>query len=151
MQLNQKETSLLKELKDQESVCVEKYNKAAAAAIDGQLKGLFQNLAGTEQQHLDTLTQIETGAAPSVAAGAQKPSPTFTATYNMAETPEKKNDCFLCTDLLSGEKHVSSLYNTSIFEFRDDNVRSVLNHIQKEEQEHGKAIYNYMATNAMYN
>jgi hypothetical protein len=42
------------------------------------------------------------------------------------------------------------LYDTCIFEFADANVRSLLNHIQKEEQEHGKMIYDYMAVNCMY-
>ena len=37
------------------------------------------------------------------------------------------------------------------FEFTENNIRDVLNHIQKEEQEHGKAIYDYMAQNGMYN
>lgn len=62
-----------------------------------------------------------------------------------------QEDKILCTDLLSTEKYVSSTYNTAIFEFRDENVRNVLNHIQKEEQEHGKKIYDYMASHGMYN
>ena len=74
----------------------------------------------------------------------------FTATYAIAGNPDKENDCFLCTDLLATEKHASHLYDTCIFEFKDEGVRSVLNHIQKEEQEHGKKIYDYMAVNAMY-
>ena len=64
---------------------------------------------------------------------------------------QKQQDAFLCTDLLSNEKYVSSSYDTSIFEFRDSSIRSALNHIQKEEQEHGKMIYDYMAQNGMYN
>ncbi|HBM76400.1 MAG TPA: spore coat protein, partial [Clostridiaceae bacterium] len=35
--------------------------------------------------------------------------------------------------------------------FRDPNMRQALNHIQKEEQEHGEAIYNYMESKGMYN
>lgn len=57
----------------------------------------------------------------------------------------------LCTDLLSTEKHVSSVYNICVFEFRDTNIRDTLNHIQKEEQQHGEQIYNYMSQNGMYN
>ena len=52
--------------------------------------------------------------------------------------------------VLAGEKHVSGLYDTCVFEFRNNQARSVLNHIQKEEQEHGKLIYDYMAANNMY-
>ena len=150
-QWTQKERELLKELKGQEELCIEKYNKGAQCAVDGQLKGLFTHLADLERQHLNTLTQMESGAAPDTQSGnTQKPMPAFTAVYSVAETPDKKNDCYLCTDTLSGEKHASALYNTGIFEFKNDSVRQALNHIQKEEQEHGKMIYNYMSVNGMY-
>ncbi len=150
MQLNQKECSLLRELKEQERVCIEKYTRGAAAAVDGQLKGLFTHLAELERQHLNTLGQIETGTPPAVPGGGQPQETSFTAVYAAAETPDKKNDSYLCADALSGEKHVSSLYDTCVFEFRDAAARNALNHIQKEEQEHGKMIYQYMAANAMY-
>ena len=150
MQLSQKEASLLKELKGQENLCIEKYEKAAQCAADGQLKGLFTHLADLERSHLNTLNQIETGSAPAVPAGGGQTPPTFTAVYGPAETSDKKNDCYLCTDTLTGEKHASSLYDTCIFEFRDDNTRKALNHIQAEEQDHGKMIYNYMSANGMY-
>ena len=42
-----------------------------------------------------------------------------------------QNDAYLCNDLLSTEKYVSSSYDTAIFEFRDANIRNVLNHIQR--------------------
>ena len=150
MQLNQKESSLIKELKEQENLCIEKYNKGAQCAVDGQLKGLFSRLATLEQTHLDTLTQIANGTVPATQAGGDTAIPTFSAVYSAAETSDKKNDRFLCTDALSGEKHVSALYDTCIFEFRDDAARGALNHIQKEEQTHGKMLYNYMSANGMY-
>lgn len=56
----------------------------------------------------------------------------------------------LCTDMLMSEKYVSSAYNTAIFEFRDPQVRNILNHIQKEEQQHGEAIFKYMESKGMY-
>ena len=49
------------------------------------------------------------------------------------------------------EKYVSGTYDTSIFEFRDANIRQALNHIQKEEQQHGEDIFNYMQSKGMYN
>ena len=64
MQLTQKETSLLKDLKDQEKLCEEKYKKHAAAASDPQLKNLFSRLAQTEKAHYDMLVQMEQGAVP---------------------------------------------------------------------------------------
>ena len=76
--------------------------------------------------------------------------PTFSATYTQAETKEAKDDAYLCTDLLTGEKQVSHLYDTCIFEFQDEGVREVLAGIQKREQMHGKMIYDYMKTNGFY-
>ncbi len=57
----------------------------------------------------------------------------------------------LLTDLLMTEKYMSDTYDTAIFEFTDSNVRQVLNHIQKEEQQHGEGIFNYMQSHGMYN
>lgn len=153
MQLTQKETSLLKDLKDQEQICVEKYSKYSTDANDGQLKNLFTQIGQAEKQHLDTLNQIMGGTVPTMqSGGSQQKQLSFTPTYKSGDTnPNKQNDSYLCTDLLSTEKHVSSTYNTCVFEFRETNIRDVLNHIQKEEQQHGEQIYNYMAQNGMYN
>lgn len=72
---------------------------------------------------------------------ATKPSP------NMAATNTDKD---ILTDMLMTEKYVSAAYNTSIFEFSNAQVRDVLNHIQKEEQKHGEAIFMYMKNKGMY-
>ena len=56
----------------------------------------------------------------------------------------------MCSDLLMTEKYVSGSYNTTIFECRDTEVRDVLNHIQKEEQKHGEAIFKYMESKGIY-
>lgn len=149
MQLTQKEASLLKDLKGQEKLCVEKYTNHASCAVDPQLKNMFSEIAQTEQQHLDTLTQMEQGTVPTPGGGSQN-QPTFKATYGSAETKDKQADSYLCTDVLATEKHASQLYDTCIFEFKDGNARNALNHIQKEEQNHGKMIYDYMSTNGMY-
>ncbi len=152
MQLNQKETSLLKDLKDQEQICVEKYNKYSTDASDTQLKSMLSQIGQIEQQHLDTVNQILGGSVPAMqSGGGQQQPPQIKPTYNSGETSQnKQNDSYLCTDLLSTEKFVSATYNTSVFEFRDTNIRSVLNHIQKEEQQHGEMIFNYMSQNGMY-
>lgn len=149
-QLNQKEAQLLKELKGQEQLCIEKYGKSAQCAVDGQLKGLFSRIAQIEEKHLNTLTQIENGTAPQPPQGGGEALPVFTQTYGMNDTPDKKNDCYLCTDALATEKHASSLYDTCVFEFRDENTRKLLGHIQAEEQNHGKMLYDYMSANHMY-
>ncbi len=62
-----------------------------------------------------------------------------------------QQDTDLCTDLLSTEKYVSGTYDTAIFEFRDGNIRKALNYIQKEEQQHGEQVFNYMQSRKMYN
>ncbi len=151
MMLTQKETNLLNELKEHEQLCVEKYNKYSNDASDTQLKNLFSQTEQAEQQHLNTINQIIGGTVPSMQSGGQQQQQQITPTYkNDQSNPNKQKDAFLCTDLLSTEKHVSSLYNISIFEFKDTNIRNALNHIQKEEQQHGEKIYNYMEQNSMY-
>lgn len=151
MQPTQKEATLLKDLKDQEQLCIDKYTKHSAAAKDPQLKNLFSTLAQNEQKHFDTLSQIEQGNCPQQSSsGGNQQTPTFTATYSQTENEDKKNDSYLCTDVLTAEKHASHLYDTCIFEFTQENVRNTLNGIQKQEQNHGKMIYDYMKTNCMY-
>lgn len=151
MQLTQKETTLLSDMKSHEKLCVEKYTKYASSALDPQLKELFTSISNVEQQHLNTLCGIENGNVPqSNSQSSQTVKTTFTQNYGMGDTPDKQADCYLCSDLLADEKHVSNLYNTCIFEFKEQSVRDALNHIQKEEQEHGKAIYDYMSANNMY-
>jgi spore coat protein CotF len=48
------------------------------------------------------------------------------------------------------EKHVSAVYNTAVFEFAQPLLRDVFASIQKEEQNHGEKLNNYMAENGMY-
>ena len=113
---------------------------ALIVAIAALLSCIFYYIPG--------LNQISSGTVPSMAGGS-KSMPTFTANYT-GETPEMKNDKYLCSDALAIEKHASHLYDTCVFEFADENVRKVLNHIQKEEQDHGKMLYDYMSVNGMY-
>ncbi len=151
-QLTPKECALLKDLKDQEKLCADKYTRHATAASDAQLKNLFTQIAQTEQQHYQTLCQIENGTLPQNSGnGTQNQSiPTFQETYTMEESTQKKNDAYFCTDVLATEKHASHLYDTCVFEFSNEQLRQQLNHIQSEEQNHGKAIYDYMKVNHMY-
>lgn len=156
MVLTQKETTLLQDLKKEEETCVEKYNKYSQQASAPQLKNLFTQIGQKEQQHLNTINQILGGTVPTMGANQSsqsQSSPTSVPqqTNVAAGNYDKKNDSYLCTDSLSTEKHVSSTYNTSIFEFKSKDIRNTLNHIQKEEQEHGEQIYNYMSQNNMYN
>ena len=151
MQLSQKETELLKDMKNTEKLCIDKYAKAAEEAYDPQLKQLCINISQVEQGHLDTLTKIENGQTASPSSGAgQGQQPEISQHYGPADNEEKKRDSFLASDLLTTEKHASHMYDTCVFEFKDDNIRNTINHIQKEEQEHGKQLYDYMQKNSMY-
>jgi len=150
MQWTEKEKSLLKDLKGAEELCAEKYTKYSETAKDPNLKNLFSQIASKEREHLNTITQMESGTVPAPAAGGGSTSPAFTAVYQAGNNPDKQNDAYLCTDLLADEKYTSHLYDTCIFEFAEENARNILNHIQKEEQEHGKMLYDYMKTNSMY-
>ncbi len=164
MMLTQKETALLQDLKTQEKLCVDKYTKYSESACDGELKNLFSQIGKTEQQHLDTVTQILGGSVPSMTSGGNSgqnnallgqsagttlgKDPAFCKDEN---TSSFEHDKFLCEDTLATEKFVSADYNVSIFEFRDTAVRDLLNHNQKEEQQHGEQIYKYMEAHGMYN
>lgn len=155
--LTQKERYLLEDQKVQEEICVKKYNNYSQQARDPQLKQLCQQLSQQEQQHLNTINQILNGQVPNMAQQSQQQSGQSSSMQgqqsNTAGQTGMTNqpDADLCTDLLSTEKYVSGTYDTAIFEFRDTNIRKALNHIQKEEQEHGEKIFNYMQSMGMYN
>ena len=151
MTLTQKEHSLVSDLRSGEQLCIEKYTKYAAMANDPALKTLFSNIGRDEQSHLTTLNEILSGKevsmsseSPSATAAKLSPSP------SPCTPDEKSDDAYLCRDALSMEKHVSSVYDTSVFEFNSPVLRDTLAHIQKEEQNHGEMLYNYMDTNGMY-
>ena len=151
MNLTQKETALLSDLKSQEQLCIEKYNKYSGMAHDPELKQLFSSLAQNEQKHLDTINKILSGTE--VTMPPQSPSAVeakLQCKMSSCNEVEKKNDAYLCKDALSMEKHVSSVYNTGVFEFASPVLRDTLAHIQKEEQNHGEQLYNYLACNNMY-
>jgi hypothetical protein len=64
LQLTQKETDLLKDMKDQERLCADKYTRHAQCACDPQLKNLFSQIATVENEHWNTLDQICRGTVP---------------------------------------------------------------------------------------
>ncbi|MDD4752847.1 MAG: spore coat protein, partial [Desulfitobacteriaceae bacterium] len=137
---------------------------------DPQLKQLFSNLAQKEQEHLSSVNQLLSGQIPNVQQGQQQGQPQNQQQqqqqYKQQQQKQQQgqqmiqnqmqgamaneSDAALCNDMLATEKYVSSAYDTAIFENTNANVRQVLNHIQKEEQEHGEQIFNYMQQNGMY-
>jgi len=150
MTLSQKETSLLTDLKSQEQLCIEKYSKYATDACDPCLKSLFQNIKSTEESHLSTISRIMSGEEVTTNTAPTAVSQKLECEMSSCSVEQKKSDAFLCKDALAMEKHVSALYDTSIFEFTSPTLRDTLNHIQKEEQNHGEQLYQYMSRNNMY-
>ena len=152
MTLTTKETELLKDMKEQEELCIKKYNKYASEAKCGELKNLLSSIATAEGKHLSTINDMLAGKEP------QSPSPLSednvmckSCSEAYANKADKDSDSFLCQDLLATEKHVSALYNTGVFEFKSPAARKMLNHIQAEEQQHGEKLYAFMSCNGMYN
>jgi len=162
--LTQKERMLLKDQMNHENICIQKYNNYANQAKDPELKQMFQTFAGQEQQHLNTINQLLSGQVPSMQQGQgqqgqnqQGQQPQNQPGQNnqagrdqIGSAMQNASDEALCNDMLMTEKYVSGAYDTSIFEFRDTNARQTLNHIQKEEQQHGEGIFNYMQKKGMY-
>ena len=150
MTLTQKETTLLSDLKSQEQLCIDKYSKYAAEACDATLKNLFTEIKTTEQGHLNTVNRILSGEEVTMSStpSAKSESESFTASSCPKDAKDK--DAFLCKDALAMEKHVSSVYYTCVFEFASPALRDTLAHIQKEEQNHGMKLYQYMKANGAY-
>ena len=151
IQLSQKERMLLEDQKSHEEICVKKYNSYANQAADPELTQLFKGYAGQEQQHLNTINQILAGQQPNTGQQQQQ-QPAGQSTQGKAHFQQagSRNDAVLCQDMLMTEKYVSDTYNTAVFEMTDTNVRQALNHIQKEEQQHGEGIFNYMQSKGYY-
>jgi len=164
---------LLEDLKKEEELCVVKYQSYAQQAQDSQLSQLFNQLAGVEQKHYDTVDQILQSGGQSQSgqqgqggsqggkkqgqgsqsgqqqSGGQMGQPK--AQVNLGQMgSSNSSDEYLLQDMLSTEKHVSSAYDTSVFECKQSNIRQALQHIQQEEQGHGEQLYQYMSSHGMY-
>ena len=155
MTWTQKEASLLKDLKGQEQLCVDKYGKYADEAHDPELKALFRQIQQTEQSHLQTVNTLLNGQMPQQNGQQnQQQNPQRYAEFPAQSAADVQqamaHDKFLAEDALCTEKEVSGAYNVSIFEFRDPQVRQLLHQIQGAEQQHGEMLYQYMARNGMY-
>ncbi len=143
MNWTQKETSLLKDLKTQEQLCVDKYGEYACRAHDPELRGIFEEIRATEQQHLQTVCSWLGEQPPQAAKTCCQPE----AARDINEAMEA--DKYLCQDAISTEKEVSGVYDVSIFEFRDPQIRRQLHQIQGAEQHHGQMLWQYMSNSGM--
>ena len=150
MTLTQKENSLLSDLKSQEQLCIDKYGKYAEEACDPALKSLFSEIKSTEQKHLETINRILSGEEVAMATCPVAVAEKKRFTPSSCPADAKQKDAFFCKDALAMEKHVSSVYDTSVFEFSSPTLRDTLAHIQKEEQDHGMELYQYLSANGAY-
>lgn len=151
MKLTEKEKLLLKDLKNSEEICIEKYGTYAERAEDAELRNLFETIRTEELNHLSTIESLMQGTVPMMGGGQQQQQNQQSGSPCCGDCDCKmsKNDEYLVRDALDTEKHVSSVYDTCIFEFTDAGARDALNHIQKEEQQHGKQLYDYMSCHGM--
>ena len=126
------------------------------------MKQLFNQFGSQEQQHYNTINQLLQGQQVNVQAGQgqQQGQQAGQGMSRKAQQPPggqgragmtMQNDAMLCNDMLMTEKYVSGTYDTAIFESVNPNIRQALQHIQKEEQQHGEGIFNYMQQHGMYN
>ena len=150
MTISSKETDLLKDLRSAEQLCIEKYAQYAKTAKSTELSALFTSMEKTEREHLSAVSDMLAGKDPAPPASISNSNNQNCTAYAYADEQERKSDAFLCQDMLSTEKHVSSMYDVSIFEFATPAARKMLNHIQAEEQQHGEQLYAYMKANGMY-
>ncbi|WP_313135014.1 spore coat protein [Anaerocolumna sp.] len=161
--LTTKEKFLLEDQKSDEQICIQKYANYANLATDPELKNILNSNKKQEEEHLNTINQLLSGKVPSMnsnqgSSSQSNSSSSEESISGSAKSSQSKgssgtfqaSDKDLCTDLLMTEKFVSGNYDTAIFEFKDPQVRDVLNHIQKEEQKHGESIYKYMESKGMY-
>lgn len=144
IKLSQKERMLLEDGKKQEEVCVKKYQGYASKVQDVQLKNLLMEIAQEEQHHHDMINQLLQGMEPNMAHGGGTTNPQCEGSSG------NSNDQILLEDLLSTEKYVSGFYDTVVFESADPKVRQAVQHIQKDEQNHGEKLFNYMNSHGMY-
>ena len=74
MQWTQKESMLLQDMMNSEQICIDKYTDYADRACDEELRTLFESIKTTEEEHLKTLEQMQSGTIPAMNAqsGSQK-------------------------------------------------------------------------------
>jgi len=157
LQLTQKEQTLLKDQLNHEKICVDKYGDYAQKAQDSNLQQMFQQFSNQERQHYNTINQMLSGQQPSLGGQQGQSQQQMLKSQQGGQTGMAQGyagatsqDAMLCQDMLMTEKYVSGAYDTTIFESAHPEIRQALQHIQKEEQQHGEGLFNYLQQNGMY-
>lgn len=125
---------------------IKRYDFCENKTPDPRLKALIAMLREQDEEHYKMLAQLEQDIIPMVERNERE---------NHLKVPEGKGkgttiDARYCTDLFEGEKSLSSEIDQAIFKIRDSAVRNVLNYIQKQQQEHGRLLGQYMDEELMY-
>ncbi|AGB41113.1 coat F domain-containing protein [Halobacteroides halobius DSM 5150] len=171
MQLTTKEKDKILDNLSAEEICIQKYETYANHTSDPEIKNLFKSLAQQEKQHAKTLTNMLNGnfqGAQQQGQGQQtqqQPPKQEVVMSNNKNTMEVANmalqttnatdyskfsDRQLLQDALLSEKHVSSAYDSSVLESANRQIMQTLEHIQKEEHEHGQQLFEMMNKKGWY-
>ena len=150
MTLNAKQQGLRKDLQSDAKMCAEKYQRAAQQACDPVLKDMFSQIAQSEEGHFQAITQMMGGTVPQPRGVEAQRKMTPQELRSKADAAGMQKDQYLLSDLLATEKFTAGVYNSSVFEFGDEQARQVLSGIQQQEQHHGKRLSDYMQANNMY-
>lgn len=149
MKLNEKETQLLTELKNQEDICIKKYDFYAQNAKSDDLVRLFNQLKGREEVHKEMITKMLDGKVPELKSKAPVAVEYEPTEYKKYDKASREFDNFLCTDSIATEKYVATDYNNDLFYFVSTDLRNLLNAIMTDEQNHAEMIYKYKSANKM--
>jgi rubrerythrin len=162
--LTAKERTMLQDQLKHEAICIQKYKNYANQATDPQLQQLFSSLAAHEQKHYITIEQMLKGQIPNLQQtqgqqqgqnqGQQQNLQTQGLQQSQIGQPSQnasslQGDAALCTDSIMTEKFVSGAYDTGVFESSNQPVIQALQHIQKEEQEHGQKLQQYLQSTGL--
>ena len=101
MKLTQKETNILNDLKAQEQLCVEKYEKYSSNADDESLRQVFTEIGKMEKQHLNTINKILKGSVPNINTEGQ-------------DSKQKKKSGKIQTNAVSGPVSYTHLLSSAI-------------------------------------
>jgi len=173
--LTQKDKTNLQDQMRHEEVCIRKYTDYAGQSKDPALSALFNEIASEEQEHYDTLQDILSGTNQGVGSfgssqsGSGSQDRQYASTQNNGQSYSgqadqsqsggstqstnipggSKGDAPIVRDMLMTEQFVSGSYDSAIFDSMNPQVRQTLQHIQKEEQQHGERLRSYMQQNGM--
>ncbi len=116
--------------------------------MSGQPGSQMQSQSGQTPSVDQILNQIQSSVSQQQSHGQQMQG--MSASQTQFTGQGQLTDQQICNDIVTTEKAVNDFYGTFITESSNQQMRQVLNHIQKEEQDHGFAIYKYMEQKGWY-